>query len=161
MGTSYTMDGRISIDPPLNYAQIQEAKKVAMGLLRPGFDQKHAKEDTVFEGYMPLKLDLVDEHKSTPEGVLHVIRATGLVPSHQEGSLSYTMQDLVWKLATHFGDHTFGGVVTAVHEDVVSAYKLTCSGRDSEGTLKVDTAKGAVYVHWDDQSDQTKVSDLL
>lgn len=161
MGTSYSFDGSIHIEPPLNFAQIQQAKKVAMKLLREGFDRKYATEDNVFEGYMPLRPDLVETDKATDEGVLRVIQATGLIPSHpDEGSLSYDMGDLLHRLTQHFPENQFHGTVVALREDGVSAVKLEVHPSQS-GPSKVQQTTGETYIHWNDESDNTPVSDLV
>lgn len=156
MGTSYTFDGQISISPPLNYAEILKAREVAMGMLRSGFDAKHATPEHVFEGYMPLKPDLTESTEITDRGPLAVTEAPWLVPSHpSEGSLSYSMVDLVKALAKALPNHDWHGEVTALQNDREHAYKLVT---DKEGVREV---KGVGYIEWGDDSESTPIVDLL
>jgi len=161
MGTSYTFDGSIHINPPLNFVQIQQAKKIAMESLRAGFDRKHANEDNVFEGYMPLKPHLVKTEKTTDEGVLTVIQATDLVPSHpDQGSLSYDMGDLLYRLTQAFPENQFHGTVIALREDGVNAVKLVVKAAKKGQPSAVQQTDGWTHIHWDDQSEPTKIYDL-
>lgn len=159
MGTSYSFDGKITIDPPLNFVQIRQAQQVALGLIRQGWDKRHSDVSNVFSGYMPLKLDLESFDKDTDEGILKVTRAVGLIPSHPgEGSLSYSMKDLLLKLVQAFPDHKFYGTVVALNEDGVSAVKLSVVS--GAGPSEVEQTSGKAFIHWDDQSTSTSVSDL-
>jgi hypothetical protein len=161
MGTSYSFDGEITIMPPLNFAQIRQAQDIAMNMLRPGFDKKNAKPEHVFEGYMPLKFVLETSEKDTDEGILKITRATGLTASHPgSGSLSYNMYDLVHKLAQAFPEHHFSGAIVALREDSSKAYKVTARPGQN-GPSRVTETEGQAYIHWDDQSDTTPVSDLV
>lgn len=161
MGTSYSFTGNIVITPPLNFTQIIEAKKVAMQVLRAGFDRRSATTDNVFEGYMPLKPITVTTEKITDEGILNIIQATHLAPSHPtDGSLSYDMATLLRALIKEFPDNQFHGTVIALCEDGMRAVKLHVQGKKG-GPSTVQQTDGRTYIHWDDQSDNTPVSDLI
>lgn len=157
MGTSYTFDGSISIDPPLNYAEIEEAREVAMGMLRNNFGSKHAEPENVFEGYMPLKLDITTREERTDRGPLIVTEASGLIPSHRDtGSLSYGMADLVKALQKALPGHSWYGEVTALHEDRTSAYRLVLDAKTAR------EIKGVGHIEWDEKDfEATPIADLL
>jgi hypothetical protein len=159
MGTSYRMDGEIRIEPPLNYEEIQKAREVAMGLLRNGWDQKNALPLTVFEGYMALKPEIEEGEENTPRGVLLVRTASRLIPSHGEGSLSYSWETLVSALVKALPGHNWKGEVTALHEDAHEAYKLVVDA-NPEKPNGVRQVRGTAYIKWDDDSGMDRISDL-
>lgn len=164
MGSSYSFDGSISVEPALNFLEIRKARKIAMTMLRPKtFDSKHAKEESVFEGYMPLKPDVTEFEEDSDRGTLLVKRASEFIPSHREnGALSYSMEGLMDALVKGLPGHTWSGTVTALQEDLAFAYKLVVDVTDDhkQGLLRrIEQFSGRTFIHWEDGT-ETKVSDL-
>lgn len=159
MGTSYSMQGAITITPILSFAEIKKAQKVALDFLRP-HDKKRATEETAFENYLPLKI-LTDEFDTeTEHGRLHVVRGIALVPPHQQGSLSYDMGDLALALQEALPGHNWDGEISAVREDVTMAYKLVCETKEGSDSSSIRQVEGKTYVRWEDGSQDEEVSYL-
>lgn len=160
MGTNYSMSGAVWITPALNFAEIQKAKDIALKLLTLPSSKKHATPDTVFESYMPLKIETEEFDKETPEGVLHIVRGVTLIPSHSPGSLSYDMNTLVVALQKGLPGHNWDGEVVAVHEDVTKAYKLVCTTEPGSDQSTVKQIEGSTYVRWEDGSQDEQIVSL-
>lgn len=160
MGTSYSMQGVINITPALNFTEIKTAQEVAISTLRP-HDAKRAKVDTVFEGYLPLKIMTDEFDRQTEEGLLHIVRGIALVPSHASGSMSYNMDDLVKALQKALPGHNWEGEVTAVREDVTMAYKLVCTTARGSDKSSIRQVEGQTYVRWDDDSQDEQIVSLV
>lgn len=159
MGTSYSMQGAISITPVLSFAEIKTAQKAAMDFLRP-HDNKRSTEATVFENYMPLKIMTEKFDRETEEGTLHVVRGVALVPPYSTGSMSYNMDDLVLALQKALPGHNWDGEVTAVREDVTMAYKLVCKTEEGSDQSSVRQIEGKTYIRWEDGSQDEQIVDL-
>lgn len=159
MGTSYSMQGAITITPHLSFAEIKTAQVAAMNLLRP-HDEKRSTEATVFENYMPLKVMTDEFDKETEDGTLHVVRGIALVPPYAQGSMSYNMDDLVKALQKALPGHNWDGEVVAVREDVTMAYKLVCKTPEGSDRSEIKQVEGKTYVRWEDGSHDDQVVSL-
>jgi hypothetical protein len=161
MGTSYSFDGLIMIEPPLNFVQIKQARESALQMVKARYGNKPPRyvQDLTsahFEmgDYLPLKLVIEDDERETDEGIVQVKRGVALTYSSGEGSLSYSMADFVNRLIKLFPGHVFKGEVTAVRSDGAKAVKVMV-----EDTNAVDIS-GDAHIHFEDGS-QAKLSDLL
>ena len=162
--SSYTFDGKITIQPPLNFTQIKQARSAAFAMVSERYGSKKPRWITLdpaqaerfeMEQHMPLTLSIKETERETDEGVVQVRRSELLVPSNSsEGSLSYSMAEQVNRLIKLFPGHTFEGSVVAVEQENNDATKLVV--KDNVAT----DVPGAVYVHFEDGS-EAKISDLL
>lgn len=160
MSNSYTFDGSIQIEPPLNFKEIKKAREVAMGILREGWDKKRATPESVFEGHMPLKPEITEQPMDNDEGTQILRRAADLIPSHPcEGSMSYGMDTLVEALVKALPGHNWGGEVVAVDENRTSAYKLVVDVH--KGKSRIEQVSGSAYIKWDNDSKDTPLSLIL
>jgi hypothetical protein len=149
MGYMYEFEGSITIEPPLNYAEIKAATQVALGLVRPQ-DKKYATEGNVFSQYMPLALAFDSFVRETDEGLMTVKRASGVEsPSHTH-FLPISMADFMRALMKALPGHEWYGEVTAIREDGLVGYKLTVSGYPTDPT-KVREVKGMAHMVWEDE----------
>jgi hypothetical protein len=161
MGTNYSFDGGVTIDPPLNYSEIRTARKTALDLVRQ-HEKRYATEENVFSTYMPLALTLDTFDKTTEEGVLTVTRAIALKAPSSEHFLPMDMDVLVRALIKALPGHNWTGSVTAVHEDRLTGYKLTVkadgSGQSVDSPEVVRHIKGSSYMVWSDNGESESVS---
>lgn len=163
MGHTYTFDGSIKIEPALNFSEIKKAREIALAMLRENWDRKNATEENVFEGYMPLKPGIVESTEDSDRGTLMVKEAPSLVPSHEnEGSISFSMDNLVEALVHGLPGHTWSGTVTAIDDEYTSAYKLVVevsSYDHKQGkTRSIKQINGSSFIHWEDGTESSVAS---
>lgn len=152
MDNSYTFSGGISIDPPLNYAQIKEIQADSLKRLRASDAKCFEYSSNTFnlQEFYPLTLTGEMEERETDEGVIHIQRAVGLEPSrHDEGYLSYGMAEQVNRIMLLCPQHTFLGEVLALSSDNLFATKVVVKDR------LATEVHGRVHIHFEDgtQSD--------
>lgn len=161
----YNVDGSITIEPPLNFAEIKTARQVALGMLPPkSLGSRHAVPETVFGEYMPLSLQIDEFDQETDEGILKVRQAGFLRPSFSSNAkLSYDMDKLIVALIKALPGHTWIGTIVAVHEEMTEAEKVVVKAPGEVGSveLAVRKVKGEVLLRWEDGSGEEKVSDLI
>lgn len=159
MGTGYYFDGSISIEPPLNFSEIEKAREIALGLVQNGYNKKHATQTNIFQ-YMPLMPKLEASIRKTPEGILHVTTAAELAPTCQtDGGYSHLMCDLVEQLIKGLPGHNWSGTVMAMDEYRHSAIKIVVT--TGEDTSTVEEVSGTVLVQWADSSEPTPVTEIF
>jgi len=152
MSTSEYFEGRIDIDPALNFAEIRKARKIALGLVpQTGWEKKHANEENVFDSYMPLTFELDCFDKATEEGTLQVTRSFALKPTSTSGGCySHRMAPLLEALIKGLPGHNWSGEVSSIDEDRRNALKVVVTtGKDKSTVAQI---KGKGVVKWDDGS---------
>lgn len=150
MSSSEFFEGQIEIVPPLNFAEIQKAKKIALTLLPPsGWERKHSTEENVFESYMPLKFDLEVFDRPTDEGVLQVTKTAFMRPTNTSGGCySGRVKPLLEALIKFLPGHNWSGEILSINEDRGDALKVTVTvHRD---TSVVGSMSGKGFVKWSD-----------
>lgn len=161
MGTTYTARGEITISPALTYAEIKKINEAVMGLLRK-VDAGRATAPTVFDRFMPIKIETESSVEDTEQGIMTVIKGVALVPSGSgdDVSLSYDPADVIVAIRKAAPGHEWTGAITAVHEERHKAYRYSWTKGD-RGAV-VTTEEGTVVVRWpgNNRPDQD-ITDLL
>lgn len=162
---TYHFDGSVTIVPPLNFAEINKATEIALGLV-PAHVKRFANADNVFKTYMPLALELEKFEQTTPEGILMVTRCGSVRAPSSTHFLPFEMDVLLKALIKALPGHNWDGEITAIHEEFVHGYKLMVASDGDKSRLEDPTVirqvKGETAIAWENApEDYEPLIDLL
>lgn len=150
MGDCSFDDGTITIDPPLNYAEIKKVRAACLEKVnsRGGLYRAIAQKDFRMQDYFTLDLVIEEYEKESDEGVVQGQRAVALKPFGEY--LTGSMADEINRVVQLCPSHTYTGSIIALTEYNQSAVRTTVQ----DGSPAVDV-HGKVYIKFDDGTEES------
>jgi hypothetical protein len=149
MGDCSFDDGTITIDPPLNYAEIKKVRAACLEKInsRGNVYRSISQDNFRMRDYFTLDLVIEEYEKESDEGVVQGQRAVALKPAGEY--LTGSMADEINRVIELCPSHTYTGSIIALTEYNQSAVKTTVKG-GAAGDVH-----GKVYIKFDDGTEES------
>lgn len=144
-------DGKITIEPPLNYAEIKKVERELFKLVQARRSGRYTTkvEDFRMRDHFTFGMVTEDFERETAEGLVKGMTCSALRPNGDYLYGYMSMADEINQIADIVPGHNFTGEVIAITEENQSAIKVVANDVCFKGN-RASVVNGKVYIKFDD-----------